>query len=50
MFPLEHCYPTSADPEYCNIAETQEKDFQIAFVNMIEVLKEEMKKKSLKEI
>lgn len=42
MYPIGPSKPTRAALEYCNIAETQEKDFKIAFINTIEGLKEEM--------
>ena len=45
MSPLEASNPTT---ENCNRAESQEKDLKIAFMNMIEVFKEEVSK-SLKE-
>lgn len=38
-----------SNPEHCNIAEAQDKDFEIAFMGMIEVLKMEVGK-SLEEI
>lgn len=49
MSPLEPSNTTIVDSEKCNIAEAKGKDFKIAFINMIEVLKEEINK-SLKEI
>ena len=47
--PLKANNPTTADPEFCNIVEAQDKDLEIAFMNIIEVFKEEMNK-SFKEI
>ena len=44
MSPLEHSNPSTADPEYSNIVGRQEKDLKIAFMNVLEVLKEEMNK------
>lgn len=41
--------PTRASPEYYKTAQSQEKDPKMAFVNIIEVFKEEMNK-SFKEI
>jgi hypothetical protein len=38
---LEPRNPTTGGPEYCKIAEAQDKDLKIAFMNMMEVLKEE---------
>lgn len=49
MFPLETRYPTTAGQEFSKIADIQEKDFIISFMNMIDVLKEEMNT-TLKEI
>lgn len=49
MSPLKSSNPTTSSSEYSNIAEAQEKKLQIAFMNMIEVPKEEVNK-SLKEI
>lgn len=49
MSPLEPSNTTIVDSEKCNIAEARGKDFIIAFINMIEVLKEQINK-SLKEI
>lgn len=51
MFPLNPSNSTTVGhiAEYCNIAEAQDKDFKIAFLNMIETLKEKINK-SLKEI
>lgn len=37
--PLERD-PTIPGPEYCNISETKEIDFKIAFMTMIQVLKQ----------
>jgi hypothetical protein len=42
MSPLELSNLTTAFPEYCNIAEAQEMGLKITFMNMIEVLTEEM--------
>lgn len=42
MSPLEPSNTTVANFEYNNILEAQEKDHKIAFVSMIDVLKEEM--------
>lgn len=47
MFPLESSNPTIADLGYFNIAEAQgkkKKKLKTTFMNMIEVLKEEMDK------
>ena len=49
MSPLKFSNPTTASPEYCDIADTQEKDLNLTFMNIIEVLKEEINK-SLREI
>ena len=49
MSPLKFSNTTTASPEYCDIADTQEKDLNLTFMNIIEVLKEEINK-SLKEI
>lgn len=49
MSPLEPSNTTLVDSEKCNIAEAKGKDLIIAFINMIEVLKEEINK-SLKGI
>lgn len=49
MSPLEPSNTTIVDSEKYNIAEARGKDFIIAFINMIEVLKEQINK-SLKEI
>jgi hypothetical protein len=46
--PLEPSYPATAGSEYSNIAEAQEKDIKTAFMNMIEVFKDEMNKSPLK--
>lgn len=42
MSPLEPSNPTTAGLEYCDIAETQEKDLKTTFMNMTEVLNGEM--------
>lgn len=49
MSPLEPSNSTTTGPGKCNIVEAQDKSLKIAFMDMIEVLKEEMKK-TLKEI
>jgi hypothetical protein len=41
--------PYHTGPENCNIVKAQDTDLKITFINMIEVLKEDMNK-SLKEI
>lgn len=46
---LEPSNSTTADPEHSNIAEAQIKDLETAWMNMIELLKEE-NNKSRKEI
>jgi hypothetical protein len=43
MSPLECSNPTTAGQK-CNRAEAQDKDFKAAFVNTIEVLREEVNK------
>ena len=40
MSQLEPCNITTVGTEYHNLAEAQDKDFEIAFVYMIEFLKE----------
>jgi hypothetical protein len=47
--PLEPRYRTTAGPEYSNIHEAQEIDLKNTFMNIREMLKEEMNK-PLKEI
>jgi hypothetical protein len=42
MSPLEFPSLITAGPEYCNIAEPPEKGLKIAFMNTVEVLKEEV--------
>lgn len=42
MGPLEPRNPIIASPEKCKQAEAQDKDFKVVFVNMIEILREEM--------
>lgn len=42
MCPLEPRKPTTVGPDNLSIAEAQEKEFKIAFINMIEVIKEEI--------
>lgn len=42
MGPLEPRNPIIASPEKCKRAEAQDKDFKVVFVNMIEILREEM--------
>ena len=49
MSPLEPSSPNTAGPEQSKIFETQVKDLEAAFTNVIEVFGEEMNK-SLKEI
>lgn len=44
MSPLELGNLTATGTEYFNIGETQERDLQTVFINIIKVLKEEMKK------
>ena len=44
MSPLEPSNPTTVGPENFNIAETQEKDLEMAFMGVMEVLKGEMNK------
>ena len=48
--PLEASSPTAPGPEYCSIAEAQDKDLKIVFMNIIAVFKEEVNnlKKSMK--
>lgn len=54
MFPVLPSNPTTVGPEYCNITEEQDKDFKIAFINIIEVFNErwiyKKKNKQWKEI
>lgn len=45
---MEPNRPTTVSSGYCNMAEVQDKDRKIVFINMIEVLKKEMNK-SLKD-
>lgn len=45
MAPPEPSYPTTVRPEYFNAAEAQKKDLKTIFMKVIEVLKEEIKKK-----
>lgn len=47
---LEASNTITAGPEYSKIAEAQKNTFQIAFMDMREVLKEKNEKKILKEI
>lgn len=57
MSPVESSNPTIVGFENCNIAEEQDKELKITFMNIIKVLKEKMneglkeiyKKKKLKE-
>ena len=49
MAPPEPSNPTTAKPEHCNAAETQEDKLKNYFMMMIEALKEETKN-SLKEV
>lgn len=42
--PLKFSNPTIERTENCNIAEVPDKDFKIAFLNMLEVLKVEISK------
>lgn len=44
MSPLGPSHTTTAGPGYSSIAGTQDKHLKIPFINMIEVLIEEMKK------
>ena len=44
MSPLELSNLTTAFPEYCNIAEGQDKDHKIVFMDMIENLREQVNK------
>ena len=44
MSSLQLSSPTTAGPNYSNIADTQEKDLKTNCMKMIEVLKEEMDK------
>lgn len=44
MSSLEPRNFTTTDSEYCNIANTQEKDLKIPFVTITEILKYEMNK------
>jgi hypothetical protein len=39
---LESSNPTTAGSENSNVAEAQEKDLKTAFLNILELLKEEM--------
>jgi hypothetical protein len=49
MSSAEPSNPATLGTKICNVAEAQDRDFKIAFINMIEVLKEDMNK-SCKEI
>lgn len=49
MSSLEYSNPTTAGTEYSNIAKNSPKNLKTAFMNMIELFKEEMYK-PLKEI
>jgi hypothetical protein len=49
MSPQKPSNITTANHEYCNITETQEKDLKIPLIKMIDVLQNEINK-SLKEI
>lgn len=49
MSPVESSNPTIVGFGNCNIAEEQDKDLKITFMNMIKVLEEKMNK-DLKEI
>lgn len=44
MSPPGPSYSTSAGPQYFNTAEEQEKDLNISYMKMTQVLKEEIKK------
>jgi hypothetical protein len=44
LSPLEPSNPTTAGPQYSNIAEAHKRDFKSACTKMIEAIKEEMKK------
>jgi hypothetical protein len=46
MSPLESNNPTIVASEKCNRSEPKDKDLKIAFMNMMEILKEEMDKSS----
>lgn len=48
MCPLESRNRTTADPEYCNLAYIQDKELKTAFMDMIDVLKREMNKQTVK--
>lgn len=41
MSPLQPSHPTTAGPEKCNMEEAQDKNFNMAFMDMLEVLKED---------
>jgi hypothetical protein len=43
-YPLKSKAPTISGPEYCNIAEGQDKDHKIVFMDMIENLREQVNK------
>jgi hypothetical protein len=49
MSPPNLSNPTKVGPEYFNLGEAQEDVLKMAFINMIEVLQEEMNN-SIKEI
>ena len=44
MSPLKPNSTTTVGPEKCSMAEKQDKDFKIAFMNMLKLLREEMNK------
>lgn len=44
MSPLEASNPITVDPEKCNVADAQDKDFRIAIMNMFKLLKKNMNK------
>lgn len=48
MSPLVFSKPTTAGPEYANRAGAQDKVLKLGSYNMIEVLKDEMQKNSLR--
>lgn len=41
---MEPRNPTTAGPKVCHIAEVQDKDLQITFMNILEAFKDEMNK------
>lgn len=49
MSSIEPSNPTTLWPEKCNIAESQDKNFKIAIMDMIKVCKEDINK-SINEI